>query len=279
VYKTLTLTLLALLAFAGNSVLCRLALGEQAIDATSFTAIRLLSGIFILVILWAITARQPAETKGSWKAAGYLFVYAIAFSFAYLSLDTGTGALVLFGAVQITMITASLVNGNRLQPLEWCGALLAFGGFLYLVLPNVTTPSIIGYCLMAAAGIAWAFYTLAGKGSNNPFTDTTFNFLRTLPLVLLLGVVIIWLGGNASLKGVMLALLSGGITSGIGYAIWYQALRDLSALQAAVVQLLVPVIAAAGGVVFSDEQISLRLVLAGALVLGGILMVIIAKRR
>ncbi len=277
--KTLTFTLLALLAFAGNSVLCRLALGEQAIDATSFTAIRLLSGIFILVILWAITARQPAETKGSWKAAGYLFVYAIAFSFAYLSLDTGTGALVLFGAVQITMITASLVNGNRLQALEWCGALLAFGGFVYLVLPNVTTPSIIGFCLMAAAGIAWAFYTLAGKGSNNPLADTTFNFLRTLPLVLLLGVVIIWLGGNASIKGVMLALLSGGITSGIGYAIWYQALRDLSALQAAVVQLLVPVIAAGGGVVFSDEQISLRLVLAGALVLGGILMVIMAKRR
>jgi drug/metabolite transporter (DMT)-like permease len=205
-----------------------------------------------------------------------LFLYAITFSFAYISLDTGTGALILFGSVQITMILLSLVSGNRLHITEWAGVTIAFMGFVYLFLPALTTPSAIGFLLMTAAGIAWGVYTLKGRDSRNPLMDTAYNFLRTIPLVIILAIVTMKKGQYSS-EGILLAVLSGGITSGIGYTIWYIALGELSATQAAVVQLLVPVIAALGGVLFVSEAITLRLTVSAIMILGGILMVALGR--
>ncbi|MDN3681817.1 DMT family transporter [Vibrio tapetis subsp. quintayensis] len=282
-YKTALYTFLALLAFAGNSVLCRLALGNEQIDAASFTAIRLLSGVLVLFCLLAVAGRsKPLKSspsqRGSWWSGFMLFGYAITFSFAYVTLETGIGALILFGAVQITMIVASLVSGDRLHKLEWAGMVVAFVGFIYLVLPTLSTPSWLGFVLMTISGMAWAFYTLAGRGSVNPLQDTGFNFLRTIPLVILLLVASAY-NANLTLNGLVLAALSGGVASGIGYTLWYSALKGMSTTQAAVVQLLVPVIAAIGGVVFVDEPFSLRLMISSALVLGGILTVVLSKHR
>lgn len=276
--QTIGLTALALLAFAGNSILCRLALGEQTIDAGSFTVIRLLSGIVVLGLILKMgqSTSKPAS-KGSWMAGAMLFLYAIAFSYAYMSLDTGTGALILFGTVQITMLLVSALRGHKLLYFEWFGVFIAFSGFVYLVLPTLSTPSLSGFILMTIAGIAWAFYTLKGKGSVNPLGDTAWNFLRTLPLVVIL-LIATMSQANLSEQGIWLAVLSGGITSGVGYTLWYSALGGLSPTQAAVVQLLVPVIAAAGGVVFAGESLSIRLIIASTLILGGILLVVLAKR-
>ena len=275
--KIILCTTLALIAFAGNSVLCRMALGENAIDAASFTTIRLLSGVIVLaIILKLVKTKSAISSKGSWKASFFLFLYAVAFSFAYISLETGIGALILFGSVQITMILIGLLSGNKLHYIEWGGMLVAFSGFVYLVMPGLAMPSLVGFILMSVAGIAWGFYTLAGKGSKDPLSDTTYNFLRTLPFIIILAAVSFQYA-SLSEKGIFLAVLSGGITSGVGYTIWYIALGGLSSIQAAVVQLLVPVIAAAGGVLFSDEIISFRLMLSAVMVLGGILMVILGK--
>jgi drug/metabolite transporter (DMT)-like permease len=277
--KTLASTLFALLAFAANSVLCRLALGENAIDATSFTVIRLLSGIVILIIVMQLTSKsneKKPKTKGSWLAASMLFIYAIAFSFGYVSLDTGTGALILFGAVQITMIMVSVISGNKLHFTEWTGLVIAFTGFVYLIIPSLVTPSFVGFILMAISGIAWGLYTLLGRTSKNPLSDTAYNFLRTSPFILIL--VIFGLDNvHITSMGILLAILSGAIASGIGYFVWYIALRGLSVTQAAVVQLFVPVIAGVGGVIFTNEFITLRLIESSALVLGGILMVILGR--
>jgi drug/metabolite transporter (DMT)-like permease len=276
--RTLLFTIAALIAFAGNSILCRMALGEQSIDAGSFTSIRLLSGVVVLLILLNLgQSKTRHSATGSWAAGCYLFLYAVAFSYAYMSLDTGTGALILFGAVQVTMILRSLFSGQQLLWFEWLGVLAAFSGFVYLVLPDLDTPSLQGFILMTIAGIAWGFYTLAGKGSSNALADTSFNFLRTLPFVLLLTAFTIFYA-ELSQRGVILAILSGGLASGVGYAIWYKALGGLTAVQAGVVQLLVPVIAAAGGVLFSAETISMRLVIASVIILGGILTVILGKQ-
>lgn len=271
-------TALALLAFAGNSILCRLALGEEAIDAASFTVIRLLSGIIVLALALKLTrvATDTEPPKGSWKASFMLFLYALTFSYAYVTLDTGTGALVLFGAVQITMIATGLFAGHRLGYPESLGVLTAFGGLVYLVLPGLSTPSLLGFVLMSLSGIAWGFYTLAGQGSKNPLSDTAYNFLRTLPLVILV-FIISYPQAHLSPKGVLLAVVSGGLASGLGYALWYTALGGLTAIQAAVVQLLVPVIAAVGGVLFANELFSMRLGLSSVLILGGIMIVIFAK--
>ena len=279
--KTILCTGLALLAFAGNSVLCRLALAEMAIDAASFTAIRLISGVVVLTMISQLAKRKskgdPAS-GGNWTAAFMLFVYALAFSFAYLSLSTGIGALILFGSVQITMVLDSLRRGKKLHYSEWMGILMAFSGFVYLVLPSLTTPSAQGFLLMMIAGIAWAIYTLLGRSASNALGNTTGNFLYTLPFVAIL-MVITFQGANLTPKGVVLAILSGGIASGVGYTLWYMALGGLSSVQAAVVQLLAPVIAAIGGVMFANEFISVRLLLASLLVLGGILMVILGQYR
>jgi len=275
--KTAILTGLALIAFAANSVLCRLALGNEAIDAASFTVIRLLSGAIVLFLIIRYTQKNTElSTNSSWIASLMLFLYAITFSYAYISLDTGTGALILFGSVQLTMILLSLISGTRLHYTEWAGVIIAFTGFVYLILPSITTPSSVGFLLMAVAGIAWGIYTLKGRGSQNPLMDTAYNFFRTIPLVILLTIITIS-HANYSSEGVLLALLSGGITSGIGYTIWYIALGGLSVTQAAVLQLLVPVIAALGGVIFVSEAITERLTISAAMVLGGILMVVLGK--
>jgi drug/metabolite transporter (DMT)-like permease len=277
VIKPLVFTTLALIAFAANSVLCRLALGEKTIDAAGFTSVRLLSGALVLFcILKFSNKKNGSSTKGSWSAAFMLFLYAVTFSFAYLTLNTGTGALILFGSVQITMILRSLFSGNRLLPIEWMGVIVAFSGIVYLVLPGVTAPSFTGFSLMTLAGIAWGLYTLKGRGSANPLSDTTYNFLRSVPFMIVLG-MFFFQNVHISREGVILAAISGGITSGIGYTLWYMALRGLSATQAAVVQLSVPVIAGFGGIVFISEPISLRLTLSALLTLGGILMVILGR--
>lgn len=266
-----------MIAFAANSVLCRLALGDKTIDASSFTVIRLLSGAIVLLVLIKLNNKiNSTATKGSWFASSMLFLYAITFSFAYITLDTGTGALILFGAVQLTMILLSLISGTRLHITEWTGIIIAFMGFVYLILPGVTTPSFLGFILMTVAGIAWGIYTLIGRGSKSPLTDTAYNFLRTVPLVILLAIIAIS-QAHYSYEGILLAVLSGGIASGIGYSIWYSALGGLSATQAAVLQLLVPVIAALGGVIFVSEAITLRLVIAATMILGGILSVVLGR--
>ena len=275
-------TSLALIAFASNSVLCRLALGENSIDAASFTAIRLISGVVVLAIIFGLSASQSSsnsntKSRGSWRASAMLFLYAITFSYAYLLLETGTGALILFASVQITMVLVDIISGNRPRPIEWVGMIVAFLGFIYLVAPGVSAPSPIGLILMVVSGIAWGFYTLAGRGSSQPLADTTFNFLRTLPLVAIL-VLATFSNTTLSTTGIVLAILSGGIASGTGYSIWYMALGGLSATQAAVVQLLVPIIAALGGVLFAAEPLHLRLVLASATILGGVLILILGKQ-
>ncbi|NOX76683.1 MAG: DMT family transporter [Gammaproteobacteria bacterium] len=268
---------MALIAFAANSVLCRLALGGDTIDASSFTIVRLLSGVIVLLaIIGARRKISEVSTKGSWAAGFLLFLYAVTFSYAYVSLDTGTGALILFGSVQITMIALSLASGTRLHIAEWVGVITAFTGFVYLVLPGVTAPSAIGFMLMAVAGVAWGMYTLKGRSSKNPLMDTAYNFLRTMPFILVLAVITMS-HSHYSLEGVVLALLSGGITSGVGYTIWYIALGGLSSTQAAVLQLLVPVIAALGGIVFVSETVTFRLTLSTVIILGGILWVILGR--
>ena len=275
--KSFALTSLAMIAFAANSVLCRLALGGNTIDAAGFTSIRLLSGVVVLWVILKLTHTQKTSpTKDSWPAAAMLFLYAVTFSFAYLTLTTGTGALILFGSVQMTMIILSLLSGNKLRMIEWVGLAMAFSGFVYLVLPGVAAPSLSGFSLMTLAGIAWGIYTMKGRGSINPLADTTYNFLRSIPFVIILG-LLFFKNTHISREGMLLAAVSGGITSGIGYTIWYMALRGLSAIQAAVVQLSVPIIAGFGGVLFVSEQISLRLALSTLLTLGGILMVILGR--
>lgn len=277
VASTIVFTGLALIAFAANSVLCRLALGEQAIDASSFTVIRLLSGAVVLLAILRLNNNKTAtQAKGSWSSSLMLFLYALTFSFAYITLDTGTGALILFGSVQITMILLSIISGQRLHTAEWVGVSLSFVGFVYLILPAVTTPSINGFMLMTVAGVSWGIYSLKGKSSANPLMDTAYNFLRTIPFVTILALLAIK-QVHYSPAGILYAVLSGAIASGIGYAIWYRALAGLSTTQAAVVQLLVPVIAAFGGVVIVSEAVTLRLIVSAILVLGGIFIVVLGR--
>lgn len=275
--KTIIFTTLALIAFAANSVLCRLALGEDTIDASSFTIVRLLSGAAVLLTIISINRNKTTlTTKSSWSASLMLFLYAITFSFAYITLNTGTGALILFGSVQITMILLSLISGTRLHATEWIGLATAVTGFVYLLLPGVTAPSTIGFFLMTIAGIAWGIYTLIGRGSKNPLMDTALNFLRTIPLVMIL-IIFTITTAHYSFEGILFAALSGGITSGIGYTIWYIALGGLSAIQAAVIQLLVPIIAAFGGVIFVSETITPRLTISATMILGGVLTVVLGR--
>lgn len=268
-----SLTLLALLAFAANSVLCRLALGTLSIDAASFTAVRLVSGALTLVVLLALRHRQGRLSAlvlaGSWRGASFLWLYAASFSFAYVQLDTATGALLLFGTVQLTMIITSLLRGERLTGLEWLGLWMAVGGFLYLVVPGLTAPTRLGFMLMVISGIAWGFYTLNGRGSSQPLADTTGNFVRAAPFALLL-----YLPFTDSIlmssHGFWLAVASGALASGIGYALWYSVLPALSGIQASVLQLSVPILAAVGGALIVLEPLTTQLLIATGLLLGGI---------
>jgi drug/metabolite transporter (DMT)-like permease len=275
--KTVSFTLLALIAFAANSVFCRYALETGAIDAGSFTIIRLASGAIILLLIISLHRQAQSErSKGSWLAGFMLFTYASTFSFSYTLLGASMGALILFGVVQISMITISTVSGNQLHFTEWLGVLIALLGLVYLVFPGLTAPPLLGVLLMGVSGIAWAFYSSKGQQSSQALMDTAYNFLRTLPFVGLL-VLLTYETAHFTSKGVTLAILSGALTSAVGYVIWYRALRDLSSTQAAVVQLLVPIITAIGAVLFLSELISTRLIVASALILGGISCVILGR--
>ena len=273
------LTVLALVAFAGNSVLCRLALADSSIDAASFTTVRLVSGAIALLIILSATSRgtRPAS-YGSWMSAAMLFLYAACFSFAYISLDTGIGALILFGMVQATMVAGALMAGDRPTVAEWIGWLLAIGGFVYLVSPGLTAPSPGGSALMAIAGIAWGIYSLRGRNESFALAGTTYNFVRSVPLVLIVSAFSLQ-DLHLTTNGVVLAILSGTITSGVGYAVWYTALQSISSMQAAMVQLSVPVLAAAGGILLLSESISLRLFVSSLLILGGIFLAIFGKTK
>lgn len=270
--RLILLTALALLAFAGNSLLCRAALRDTPIDAASFTSIRLLAGAMVLgsLMLWR---RQGLASLGSWKAALALFAYAACFSFAYTSMPAGTGALLLFGAVQATMIGWGLFRGERFGAGQLAGLLLASCGLLGLLWPGLSAPPPLGSALMAAAGISWGVYSLLGKGTGDPLRATAGNFVRAAIPALLLSAVCL---GQVHIdgKGAMLALASGALTSGLGYAIWYSALPHLKASQAATAQLSVPVIAAFAAVPLLGEAPSLRLALASMAVLGGIAVAI-----
>ena len=277
--KTVSLTVAALIAFAANSILCRLALGENTIDVASFTTVRLGSGAITLWLITVVRFGTPTTAHpGSWISAAMLFAYAITFSFAYISLDVGTGALILFGAVQITMILAGLRAGERPRALEWLGLVVAVGGLTYLVSPGLTAPSPIGAFLMAISGIAWGVYSLRGRGVTDPIAATTDNFVRSVPFVLLVSLVMIG-SFDVSARGIILAILSGALASGLGYVIWYAALKGLTATRAATVQLAVPVIAAAGGSLLLTEPVTPRLLLASVLILGGVAMAVLTHQR
>lgn len=280
--KIALFTALALVAFAANSVLCRLALGALDIDAASFTAVRLISAALTLLLIVTVIHRGFTRTiwarSGSVKGALALFVYAAAFSFAYVQLSTATGALILFGSVQLTMILTSLVRGQRLHGVEWLGLAIAFTGFVYLVLPGLVTPSVTGFVLMMLSGVAWGFYTLNGRQSSAPILDTAGNFLRAAVLGALLFAPFIDTA-RITPTGFWLAVASGALASGIGYCLWYAALPALSSIQAGVWQLTVPLIAALGGIVFVGESLSPRLLVAAALLLGGIALVLWGKRQ
>jgi drug/metabolite transporter (DMT)-like permease len=274
--KLFALTAFAMVAFAGNALLCRQALKHTRIDAATFTFVRILSGA---ICLWIIVQLKTGTGRkaGSWLSAVALFGYAALFSFAYLRLTAGTGALLLFGAVQATMIFWALKNGERLRGIQMAGLALAVAGLVTLVLPGLSAPPLGAAALMLGAGIAWGIYSLRGKSSGDPLGATAGNFLRAVPLAVALGVTTFpWASFDGA--GVGYAIVSGALASGVGYAIWYSALPGLKASAAATVQLSVPVLAAAGGIGLLVEPITLRFALASLAVLGGIALVILERR-
>lgn len=273
------LTALAMIAFAGNSLLCRMALAHTGIDPATFTSVRLVSGA---IVLWLIVnvKRGRNGAAGSWTSGFALFAYAAGFSFAYVSLSAATGALLLFGAVQTTMIGFGLWKGERLRGQQLAGLMLAVAGLLGLLLPGLSAPPPLAAGLMLGAGVAWGVYSLRAKGAADPTSLTAGNFARALPFAIVLS-AIIFARQSAHLtdaRGIGLAIASGALASGIGYAVWYTALRGLNAAVAATVQLSVPVIAAFGGTVFLGEAISLRLLVTSIAILGGIALITLAPR-
>ena len=272
---TFFLTLLAMIAFAGNSLLCRLALRHTSIDSASFTSIRIFSGALSLWLIIQLRSGTRAAA-GSWPSALALFVYAAAFSYAYVSLPAATGALLLFGAVQATMIGYGLRAGETLGMRQSAGLVCAFTGLAGLLLPGLSAPPLPAAALMLGAGVAWGVYSLRGKGTVDPTCVTAGNFLRAAPMAVALSVVTLpWSSLDGS--GICYAIASGALASGVGYAIWYTALRGLKATSAASVQLSVPVIAAIGGTIFLGEPITLRLLIASTAILGGIALVIVGR--
>ena len=277
--RTLAATALAVTAFAANSLLCRLALGPGDIGAAGFTIVRLTAGAVALFAIARLTGRRRTErSKGGWAHAAALFSYAILFSFAYVRLNVGAGALVLFATVQTSMVLWGIRRGERPRPLQWTGFAAALGGLVYLLLPGLSAPSPIGSAMMAGAGLSWAVYSLRKGQAADPIVATTDNFVRTIPLVLVAAAVFhqsLYL----SARGVVLATISGALASGLGYVFWNTALPGLSATRAASVQLTVPAIAAVGGLLFLGETISVRLVVASALILGGVGLTIVRRER
>lgn len=278
--RLILLTSLAMLAFAGNSLLCRLALKHSGIDAASFTTLRLLAGALVLALVVRIkrpTTASATTPGGNWLSALALFAYAAGFSFAYISLPAATGALLLFGAVQATMIGMGIWRGERLRSRQWLGVLLALGGLIGLMLPGLSAPPLFGAVLMLGAGVAWGIYSLRGKGASDPTGVTAGNFLRAVPITLTLSLLML---NHVSLDqaGVGYALLSGALASGLGYAIWYSVLPAMKTTHAATVQLSVPVLATLGGLVFLGEALNGRMVMASITILGGIALVILEKK-
>ncbi len=282
------LTTLAMIAFAANSVLARLALGDGAIDPLAYTGIRLVSGAIVLAAILLLRTRRGATNGGpagpqllgdgavgTWSGALALLLYAVSFSIAYVMVATAPGALILFASVQIGMLAWAVIRGDRPAPLEWLGIALAFGGLVYLVSPSLVAPPLGGAVLMAVAGVSWGAYSLIGRGSRSALPDTAGNFVRCVPAGLALVLVGI-LRFAPRPEGVVYGLLSGAIASGLGYIIWYAALPRLSRTRAAFVQLTVPAIAAAGGVVFIGEALGPRLLLATAVILGGVALALAA---
>ncbi|HUN00640.1 MAG TPA: DMT family transporter [Halothiobacillus sp.] len=274
--RIVVLTSLAMIAFAGNSLLCRVALIHTSIDPASFTAIRLISGAMMLWLVVQIKSGTQIS-RGNWMSAFALFTYAAGFSFAYVSLPAATGALLLFGAVQVTMIGYGIWTGERLLKLQILGLTLAFGGLVGLLLPGLSAPPLSGSILMLVSGIAWGIYSLRGKGVGDPTKVTAGNFLRAAPIAAVLSLLMLK-GSSLDVAGFWYAVSSGALASGLGYAIWYTVLPALKATNASTVQLSVPVIAALGGVVFLSEPITLRLALASVAILGGIALVILEKQ-
>ena len=302
--KVALYTIIALIAFAANSLLCRMALADGAIDAWNFTAIRLLSGAACLGLIMLLQAhflkrtrlkqsslKQTAlqqtgsvdktvlKEKGDWLSAISLVIYAICFSVAYQALDTGTGALILFSAVQLTMIGWGIYNKERLNGVQWLALLIALIGFIYLMLPSAAMPSLSGALIMAISGIAWGIYSIRGKTCVSPLRTTGFNFLRSLVAVPILALIGMSYLSTISTTGVILATVSGAIASGIGYSIWYVAMPLLKTTQSAVIQLCVPVLAAIMGVVFLSEQLTLEFIIASSVILGAVLIFILNKNR
>ena len=263
-----------------NSVLCRLALGQTTIDAASFSTIRLCSGAITLLLITALSRKKfLSSTRGNWISATLLFVYAISFSLAYISLSVGTGALILFGSVQATMLTVALWSGERPRPLQWTGLLMAILGLVYLVSPGLRAPSLSSSALMTVAGISWGFYSLRGRrAQEDPLTDTANNFVRSLPFALAASLIMLS-QLHLTARGIILAVLSGALASGVGYVIWYTALRGLTATRAATVQLAVPILAALGGVALLSEEVSLRLLLSAIMVLGGVGLALFSRQQ
>ncbi|WP_352309203.1 DMT family transporter [Psychrobacter sp. W2-37-MNA-CIBAN-0211] len=296
--KATLYTIIALIAFAANSLFCRMALAEGYIDAWSFTIIRLLSGAICLSIIMGIysynlrrkdlTLNNPQnkailKDKGSWLSSLSLVVYALCFSIAYVELDTGTGALILFSAVQLTMIGWGIYKKEQLSALQWMAFIVAVAGFVYLMLPSAAVPSVLAATLMAISGVAWGIYCIRGKICVSPLRATGFNFIRSLvaiPLLLIIGMVYLknMPLATISIEGILLACASGAIASGMGYSVWYMAMPLLKSTQAAVVQLCVPVLAAILGVVFLSEQLTLPFILASAVILGAVLVFILNKK-
>jgi drug/metabolite transporter (DMT)-like permease len=275
--STVALTAMAMLAFAANSLLCRMALGRDLMDAASFAAVRVIAGAIVLSLI-VLPRRGARRTSVNWRSVLALSAYMVFFSFAYLTLSAGTGALILFGAVQLTMFAVSLRAGEHVPTVSWVGLAIAVFGLVYLVSPGVTAPHPLGAAAMALAGSAWGFYSLLGRSAADPLEATASNFVWSVPLMIVIALVFMrdW---HLTREGVVLAVLSGGIASGVGYVIWYAALRGLTGTRAATVQLSVPVIAAFAGVLLLGEQITSRLLLASAATLGGVWIVLAQRTR
>ena len=275
--QTLALTAAAMVAFAANSVLCRLALGAGLIDAASFATVRTIAGAGVLGVILGLRSGGRGA-RPNWKSVASLYLYMVFFAFAYLSLSAGPGALVLFTAVQLTMFVVALRSGEHFSALSWAGLMLAIAGLVYLVSPGVTAPDPAGAALMAVAGVSWGIYSLVGRSAADPVEATAHNFIYSVPLVVATSLV--FLGRfEVTATGAAYAIASGAIASGIGYVIWYAALKGLRATSAATVQLSVPVIAAIGGVLLLSEAVTTRLVVASIATLGGVALVLMQRSR
>jgi drug/metabolite transporter (DMT)-like permease len=280
-FQTPLFTAFSLIAFAANSVLNRLALGGNMIDAGSYITIRLVSGAVTLWVINAISKRnvgwlQSLHLWGSSLSAFYLFLYGVCFSFAYRSLTSGMGAFILFGTVQTTMLTMVLRRGEKPHVTEWVSLFIALIGLIYIVLPGLSAPDPLGALLMTIAGMSWAFYTLRGKGVKDPLEKTASNFIFSIPMILCV-YFLNFAKTHVNTEGVAYAVVSGALASGVGYVIWYAALRGLTTTQAALLQLSVPVIAAFGGIVFLSETLTTRLIIGGILIIGGVSLGLLGK--